>query len=57
MHLDDGILGEEDLLTHYVDLGLHILITPNGVIQVHFLVSQQVVHVTAGYLLLVEILL
>ena len=57
LHLDYGVLGEEDLFAHDVNLCLHILVPSNRIIQVHSLVSQQVVDVATGDLLQVEILL
>lgn len=39
LHLDDGILGKKDLLTHNVDLRFHILVPPDSVIKVNFLVG------------------
>jgi hypothetical protein len=57
MHLDYGVLGEEDLLAHYIDFCLHILVAANGVIQMHFLVGQQVIDMSAGDLLLVKVFL
>ena len=57
MHLNYGILGEEDLFPHNIDLCLHILVPPNRIIQVHSFIGKQVVDVAAGDLLQVEILL
>lgn len=52
LHFNNGILGEEDLLAHNVDLCLHVLIPPNGVIQVHFGICEKIVRVQALLLLL-----
>ena len=57
LHLDYGVLGKEYLFAHDVNLCLHILVPSNRIIQVHSLVSQQVVDVATGDLLQVEILL
>ena len=38
-HLNDAILGEEDLLSHYVDLSFQVLIPSDCVIQAYFLIG------------------
>jgi len=55
-HLDDAVLGKEDLLAHYVDLGFQVLIASDCVIQADFFIGQEMEDVATLDLLLMEIL-
>jgi hypothetical protein len=54
-HLNDAVLGKQDLLSHYVDLSFQVLIAPNCVIQADFFIGQEMENVTTLDLLLMEI--
>ena len=57
LHLHNGVLGKEYFLSHNVDLCLHVLVSPDGIVEMHSLIGKQVVNVKPCHLLLVKVFL